>query len=111
MGKKYHLKATKASQFNTEKIPPQITGAYSTTPTAALQVIEGITLLHIKAQMESILVKSRIKIAKLISFLTDNEDLIKQFATSSSDSEPDFPPSPRPQIDGPDSLEVRYQGP
>ncbi|GBN00715.1 Putative protein in type-1 retrotransposable element R1DM [Araneus ventricosus] len=34
-----------------------ITGAYSTTPTAALQVIEGITPLHIKAQMESILVR------------------------------------------------------
>ncbi|GBM35754.1 hypothetical protein AVEN_108954-1 [Araneus ventricosus] len=34
-----------------------ITGAYSTTPTAALQVIEGITLLHIKAQIESILVR------------------------------------------------------
>ncbi|GBN95950.1 hypothetical protein AVEN_78320-1 [Araneus ventricosus] len=33
-----------------------ITGAYSTTPTAALQVIEGITPLHIKAQMEFILV-------------------------------------------------------
>ncbi|GBM54083.1 hypothetical protein AVEN_247697-1 [Araneus ventricosus] len=32
-----------------------INGAYSTTPTADLQVIEGITLLHIKAQMESIL--------------------------------------------------------
>ncbi|GBL93602.1 hypothetical protein AVEN_240889-1, partial [Araneus ventricosus] len=54
MGKQYHLKATKASQFYTEKIP---TGAYSTTPTAALQVIEGITPLHIKAQMESILVR------------------------------------------------------
>ncbi|GBM28085.1 hypothetical protein AVEN_66569-1 [Araneus ventricosus] len=34
-----------------------ITGAYSTTPTAALQVIEGITPLQIKAQMESILVR------------------------------------------------------
>ncbi|GBN94272.1 hypothetical protein AVEN_127583-1 [Araneus ventricosus] len=33
-----------------------ITGAYSTTPTAALQVIEGITALHIKSEMESILV-------------------------------------------------------
>ncbi|GBL89061.1 hypothetical protein AVEN_255202-1 [Araneus ventricosus] len=39
-----------------EKIPSQH-GAYSTTPTAALQVIEGITPLHIKAQMESILVR------------------------------------------------------
>ncbi|GBN00911.1 hypothetical protein AVEN_8382-1 [Araneus ventricosus] len=34
-----------------------ITGAYSTTPTAALRVIEDITLLHINAQMESILVR------------------------------------------------------
>ncbi|GBM28680.1 hypothetical protein AVEN_116697-1 [Araneus ventricosus] len=34
-----------------------ITGAYSTTPTAALQVIEGITPLHIKAQMKSILIR------------------------------------------------------
>ncbi|GBN54742.1 hypothetical protein AVEN_75790-1 [Araneus ventricosus] len=45
---------------------------------------------------------SRIKIAKLISFITDNKDLIKQppDATSSSDSAPDFSPSPRPQTDG-----------
>ncbi|GBM23747.1 hypothetical protein AVEN_271112-1 [Araneus ventricosus] len=34
-----------------------ITAAYSTTPTAALQVIEGITPLHIKAEMKSFLVK------------------------------------------------------
>ncbi|GBM15966.1 hypothetical protein AVEN_108565-1 [Araneus ventricosus] len=42
---------------------------------------------------------SRIKISKLISFLTENENLIKQppDATSSSDSDPDFSPSPRPQ--------------
>ncbi|GBM36788.1 hypothetical protein AVEN_98618-1 [Araneus ventricosus] len=45
---------------------------------------------------------SIIKIAKLISFLIDNEDLMKQQldATSSSDSDPDFSPSPRPQTDG-----------
>ncbi|GBN02247.1 hypothetical protein AVEN_116431-1 [Araneus ventricosus] len=45
----------------------------------------------------------RIKISKLISFLTENENLIKQLpdATSSSDSDPDFSPSPRPQIYGP----------
>ncbi|GBL77622.1 hypothetical protein AVEN_152866-1 [Araneus ventricosus] len=45
---------------------------------------------------------SRIKISKLISFLTENENLIKQppDATSSSDSEPDFSPSPRPQTYG-----------
>ncbi|GBO32143.1 hypothetical protein AVEN_97409-1 [Araneus ventricosus] len=30
-----------------------ITRAYSTTPTAALQVIEGITPLHIKAEQEA----------------------------------------------------------
>ncbi|GBO32645.1 hypothetical protein AVEN_109404-1, partial [Araneus ventricosus] len=42
---------------------------------------------------------SRINKPKLISFLTDNEDLMKQpsDATSSSDSDPDFSPSPRPQ--------------
>ncbi|GBN37450.1 hypothetical protein AVEN_112080-1, partial [Araneus ventricosus] len=45
---------------------------------------------------------SRIKISKLISFLTENENLIKQppDATSSSDSDPDFSPSPRPQTYG-----------
>ncbi|GBM44511.1 hypothetical protein AVEN_150422-1 [Araneus ventricosus] len=43
---------------------------------------------------------SRINIAKLISFLTENENIIKQppGATSSSDSDPDF--SPRPQTYG-----------
>ncbi|GBM22136.1 hypothetical protein AVEN_190800-1 [Araneus ventricosus] len=42
---------------------------------------------------------SRINIAKLISFLTENENLMKQppDATSSSDSDPDFSPSPSPQ--------------
>ncbi|GBN84294.1 hypothetical protein AVEN_16614-1 [Araneus ventricosus] len=37
-----------------------------------------------------------------IPFLTENENLIKQppDATSSSDSDPDFPPSPRPQTHG-----------
>ncbi|GBM58520.1 hypothetical protein AVEN_148439-1 [Araneus ventricosus] len=34
-----------------------ITVAYSTTPTAALQVIEGISPLRMKDQMESILVR------------------------------------------------------
>ncbi|GBM09957.1 hypothetical protein AVEN_86833-1 [Araneus ventricosus] len=45
---------------------------------------------------------SRINIAKLISFLTENENLIKQppDAPSSSDSDPDFSPSPRPQTYG-----------
>ncbi|GBM53865.1 hypothetical protein AVEN_64797-1 [Araneus ventricosus] len=45
---------------------------------------------------------SRIKISKLISFVTENENLIKQppDATSSSDSAPDFSPSPRPQTYG-----------
>ncbi|GBN01447.1 hypothetical protein AVEN_259004-1 [Araneus ventricosus] len=45
---------------------------------------------------------SRIIIAKLISFLTENENHIKQppDATSSSDSDPDFSPSPRPQTYG-----------
>ncbi|GBL83712.1 hypothetical protein AVEN_132628-1 [Araneus ventricosus] len=45
---------------------------------------------------------SRINIAKLVSFLTENENLIKQppDATSSSDSDPDLSPSPRPQTYG-----------
>ncbi|GBL99277.1 hypothetical protein AVEN_177312-1 [Araneus ventricosus] len=34
-----------------------ITGAYNTTPTAALQVIEGLMHLHIKAKMQSTLAK------------------------------------------------------
>ncbi|GBM73399.1 hypothetical protein AVEN_29270-1 [Araneus ventricosus] len=34
-----------------------ITGAYSTTSTAALQVIEGIMPLPIKAEMESVLLR------------------------------------------------------
>ncbi|GBM17740.1 hypothetical protein AVEN_56050-1 [Araneus ventricosus] len=139
-----------------------MTGEYSTTPIAALQVIEGITPLYIKSQMESILVRvgrlrsylyrlrlhhsdicacgekgdtlyyatschlfiftklraehtligrknlllnklSRIKMAKLMSFLTDDEDLIKQQpdATSSADYDPDFSPSPIPHTDRP----------
>ncbi|GBO07916.1 hypothetical protein AVEN_147196-1 [Araneus ventricosus] len=45
---------------------------------------------------------SRIKIDKLISFLTENENFIKQppDATGSSDSDPDFSPSPRPHTYG-----------
>ncbi|GBN29783.1 hypothetical protein AVEN_5594-1 [Araneus ventricosus] len=45
---------------------------------------------------------SIINIAELTYFLTDNEYLIKQEpdATSSSDSNLDFSPSPRPQTDG-----------
>ncbi|GBN41380.1 hypothetical protein AVEN_268185-1 [Araneus ventricosus] len=45
---------------------------------------------------------SRINIAKLIYFLTENENLIKQppDATSSSDSAPDISPSPRTQTYG-----------
>ncbi|GBN65516.1 hypothetical protein AVEN_135210-1 [Araneus ventricosus] len=45
---------------------------------------------------------SRINIAKLISFLTENGNLIKQppDATSSFDSDPDFSRSPRPQTYG-----------
>ncbi|GBO17705.1 hypothetical protein AVEN_186952-1 [Araneus ventricosus] len=34
-----------------------ITGAHNTTPTAALQVIEGLMPLHIKAKMQSTLVR------------------------------------------------------
>ncbi|GBM00949.1 hypothetical protein AVEN_151401-1 [Araneus ventricosus] len=35
-----------------------ISGAYSTTPTAALQVIEGIIPLHIKAEQEAAYVRT-----------------------------------------------------
>ncbi|GBM52990.1 hypothetical protein AVEN_217404-1 [Araneus ventricosus] len=54
---------------------------------------------------------SRINIAKLVSFHTENENLIKQppDATNSSDSGTDFSHSPRPQTYGP--LEVQYLGP
>ncbi|GBM66877.1 hypothetical protein AVEN_213369-1 [Araneus ventricosus] len=51
------VQVTKASQFYTEKIPSQHHWNDSTTPAAALQLIEGITLLHIKTQMESIFVR------------------------------------------------------
>ncbi|GBM55193.1 hypothetical protein AVEN_182145-1 [Araneus ventricosus] len=58
IGPPLHLKATKASQFYTRKFLLNITGAYSTTPTAALHVIgTTITPLHTKAQMESILAR------------------------------------------------------
>ncbi|GBM04115.1 hypothetical protein AVEN_247980-1 [Araneus ventricosus] len=65
-----------------------------TTPSAENTLLRWKNLLLNKL--------SRIKIAKLISFLTDKENLIKQRldATSSSDSDPDFSPSPRPQTDG-----------
>ncbi|GBM43884.1 hypothetical protein AVEN_174451-1 [Araneus ventricosus] len=45
---------------------------------------------------------SRINIAKLISFLTENENLIKTTTgrKSSSNSDPDFSPTPRPQTYG-----------
>ncbi|GBM19858.1 hypothetical protein AVEN_186135-1 [Araneus ventricosus] len=45
---------------------------------------------------------SRSNIDKLTSFLTEIENLIKETpnATSSSDSDPDFSPSPRPQTYG-----------
>ncbi|GBN49841.1 hypothetical protein AVEN_241938-1 [Araneus ventricosus] len=56
---------------------------------------------------------SRIKIAKLISFLTENVNLIEQQpdATGSSDSDPVSSPSPRPQTDESDPQEVQYRGP
>ncbi|GBN67263.1 hypothetical protein AVEN_165013-1 [Araneus ventricosus] len=45
-----------------------------------------------------------------ISFLTENENLIKQppDATSSSDSDPDFSPSPGPQAYGLRTPEIQY---
>ncbi|GBL92856.1 hypothetical protein AVEN_4556-1 [Araneus ventricosus] len=38
------------------KVLLKITGAYSTAPTAALQVIEGLVPLHIKTKIQSTLV-------------------------------------------------------
>ncbi|GBN43823.1 hypothetical protein AVEN_181863-1 [Araneus ventricosus] len=50
----------KSRQLNSiqRKFLLNITGAYSTTPTATLQVIEGITPLHIKAEQEAVYVRT-----------------------------------------------------
>ncbi|GBL86916.1 hypothetical protein AVEN_218661-1 [Araneus ventricosus] len=83
-------------------------GKRETLPTTQLLVTRRY-LIILRNQVQKILnfggntyysiEESRIKIAKLISFLTENENLIKQKpdATSSSDSDPDFSPSPRPR--------------
>ncbi|GBO33204.1 hypothetical protein AVEN_107634-1 [Araneus ventricosus] len=62
-----------------------------TKPSAENTQLWGKSVLSNKERI------SRIKISKLISFLTENENLIKQplDATSSPDSDPEFSPSPR----------------
>ncbi|GBM66410.1 hypothetical protein AVEN_13007-1 [Araneus ventricosus] len=57
MGPQHHCQTTKTPVFCPKKFLLNITGAYNTTPTAALQVIEGLMPLHIKAKMQSTLVR------------------------------------------------------
>ncbi|GBN02881.1 hypothetical protein AVEN_153235-1 [Araneus ventricosus] len=56
----YPLSVRQSRLLNTiqRKFLLNITGAYSTTPTAALQVIEGILPLHIKAEQEAVYVRT-----------------------------------------------------
>ncbi|GBO23229.1 hypothetical protein AVEN_156633-1 [Araneus ventricosus] len=56
----YPLSARQSRLLNSiqRKFLLNITGAYSTTPTAALQVIEGIIPLHIKAEQEAVYVRT-----------------------------------------------------
>ncbi|GBM08142.1 hypothetical protein AVEN_214473-1 [Araneus ventricosus] len=56
----YPLSARQSRLLNSiqRKFLLSITGAYSTTPTAALQVIEGIIQLHIKAEQEAVYVRT-----------------------------------------------------
>ncbi|GBM39251.1 hypothetical protein AVEN_43652-1 [Araneus ventricosus] len=54
MGPQHHCQTTETPVFYPKKVS---TGAYNTTPTTALQVIEGLMPLHIKAKMQSTLVK------------------------------------------------------
>ncbi|GBL94760.1 hypothetical protein AVEN_244744-1, partial [Araneus ventricosus] len=56
----YPLSARQSRLLNSiqRKFLLNITGAFSTTPTAALQVIEGILPLHIKAEQEAVYVRT-----------------------------------------------------
>ncbi|GBN75584.1 hypothetical protein AVEN_131673-1 [Araneus ventricosus] len=56
----YPLSARQSRLLNSiqRKFLLNITGTYSTTPTAALQVIEGIIPLHIKAEQEAVYVRT-----------------------------------------------------
>ncbi|GBN05064.1 hypothetical protein AVEN_117935-1 [Araneus ventricosus] len=56
----YPLSARQSRLLNSiqRKFLLNIAGAYSTTPTAALQVIEGIIPLHIKAEQEAACVRT-----------------------------------------------------
>ncbi|GBL68848.1 hypothetical protein AVEN_44337-1, partial [Araneus ventricosus] len=58
------------------KFLPNITGTYASTPAAALQVIEGITPLHIKAQMESILVRVAFDLEDRVSIVHPLDEAI-----------------------------------
>ncbi|GBN12404.1 hypothetical protein AVEN_44621-1 [Araneus ventricosus] len=56
----YPLSARQSRLLNSiqRKFLLNITGAYSTTPIAALQVIKGIIPLHIKAEQEAVYVRT-----------------------------------------------------
>ncbi|GBL98615.1 hypothetical protein AVEN_19678-1 [Araneus ventricosus] len=56
----YLLSARQSRQLNSNqsKFLLNIKGTYSTTPTAALQIIEGIISLHIKAEQEAAYVRT-----------------------------------------------------
>ncbi|GBN26666.1 Putative protein in type-1 retrotransposable element R1DM [Araneus ventricosus] len=56
----YPLSARQSRLLNSiqRKFLLNITGAYCTTPTAALQVTEGITSLHIKAEQEAVYLRT-----------------------------------------------------
>ncbi|GBM77919.1 hypothetical protein AVEN_89583-1 [Araneus ventricosus] len=56
----YPLSARQSRLLNSiqRKFLLNVTGVYSTTPTAALQVIEGIKPLHIKAEQEAVYVRT-----------------------------------------------------
>ncbi|GBM28093.1 hypothetical protein AVEN_66575-1 [Araneus ventricosus] len=60
MGPQNHCQATGTPVFYPKKVSAQYHGAYNTTPTAALQVIGGLLPFHIKAKMQSTLVKRKI---------------------------------------------------
>ncbi|GBM22173.1 hypothetical protein AVEN_190828-1 [Araneus ventricosus] len=57
MGPQEHYRQQKLLSSIQRKFLLNITGAYNTTPTAALQVIECLIPLHIKAKIQSTLVR------------------------------------------------------
>ncbi|GBN15615.1 hypothetical protein AVEN_102093-1 [Araneus ventricosus] len=56
-GPQHHCQTIETPSSIQRKFLLNITGAYNTTPTASLQVIEGLMPLHIKAKMQPILVR------------------------------------------------------